>query len=106
MTSTETGLGIEAKSDAIYELVEEGSKVERLATGFTFTINEQVRASDNDPFARAQTLHDRDPIANDVSELHLAHQALADYYERTGETTRAAQHRAGAAASPQVTREP
>ena len=37
MTSTETGLGIEAKSDAIYELVEEGSKVERLATGFTFT---------------------------------------------------------------------
>ena len=37
MTSTEAGLGIEAKSDAIYELVEEGSKVERLATGFTFT---------------------------------------------------------------------
>ena len=37
MTSTETGLGIEAKSDAIYELVEEGSKVERVATGFTFT---------------------------------------------------------------------
>ena len=36
MTSTETGLGIEAKSDAIYELVEEGSKVERVATGFTF----------------------------------------------------------------------
>ena len=31
------GLGIEAKSDAIYELVEEGSKVERVATGFTFT---------------------------------------------------------------------
>ena len=37
MTSTEAGLGIEAKSDAIYELLEEGSKVERLATGFTFT---------------------------------------------------------------------
>ena len=37
MTSTETGLGIEAKSDAIYELVEQGSQVERLATGFTFT---------------------------------------------------------------------
>jgi gluconolactonase len=37
VTSTETGLGIEAKSDAIYELVEEGSQVERLATGFTFT---------------------------------------------------------------------
>jgi len=37
VTSTETGLGIEAKSDAIYELVEEGSKVERVATGFTFT---------------------------------------------------------------------
>ena len=37
MTSTETGLGIEAKSDAIYEPVEEGSKVERVATGFTFT---------------------------------------------------------------------
>ena len=37
MTSTDTGLGIEAKSDAIYELVEEGSSVERLATGFTFT---------------------------------------------------------------------
>ena len=29
--------GIEAKSDAIYELVEEGSGVEQLATGFTFT---------------------------------------------------------------------
>ena len=29
--------GIDAKSDAIYELVEEGSGVERLATGFTFT---------------------------------------------------------------------
>jgi gluconolactonase len=29
--------GIEAKSDAIYELVEEGSAVEQLATGFTFT---------------------------------------------------------------------
>jgi gluconolactonase len=37
VTSTETGLGIEAKSDAIYELVEQGSKVERVATGFTFT---------------------------------------------------------------------
>ena len=37
MTSTEAGLGIEAKSDSIYELVEEGSKVERIATGFTFT---------------------------------------------------------------------
>ena len=37
MTSTETGLGIEAKSDAIYELVEEGAQVEKLATGFTFT---------------------------------------------------------------------
>ena len=29
--------GIDAKSDAIYELVEKGSGVERLATGFTFT---------------------------------------------------------------------
>ena len=29
--------GIDAKSDAIYELVEEGSGVEQLATGFTFT---------------------------------------------------------------------
>ena len=29
--------GIDAKSDAIYELVEEGSEVEKLATGFTFT---------------------------------------------------------------------
>jgi gluconolactonase len=29
--------GIDAKSDAIHELVEEGSGVERLATGFTFT---------------------------------------------------------------------
>lgn len=37
MTSTESGLGIEAKSDAIYELVEEGTRVERVATGFTFT---------------------------------------------------------------------
>ena len=37
MTSTETGVGIDAKSDAIYELVEKGSNVERLATGFTFT---------------------------------------------------------------------
>jgi gluconolactonase len=37
VTSTETSLGIEAKSDAIYELVEEGAQVERLATGFTFT---------------------------------------------------------------------
>ena len=30
MTSTETGLGIEAKSDAIYELVEEGSTCPRM----------------------------------------------------------------------------
>ena len=37
VTSTDTGLGIEAKSDAIYELVEEGAQVERVATGFTFT---------------------------------------------------------------------
>ena len=37
MTSTETGLGIEAKSDAMFELVEKGSRVERVATGFTFT---------------------------------------------------------------------
>ena len=37
MASTETGVGIEAKSPAIYELVEEGSAVERVATGFTFT---------------------------------------------------------------------
>ena len=37
MTSTETGQGVEAKSPAIYELVEEGSAVERVATGFTFT---------------------------------------------------------------------
>jgi gluconolactonase len=37
VTSTETGVGIDAKSDAIYELVEKGSNVERLATGFTFT---------------------------------------------------------------------
>jgi gluconolactonase len=37
VTSTETGLGIEAKSDAIFELVEQGSQVERVATGFTFT---------------------------------------------------------------------
>jgi gluconolactonase len=29
--------GIDAKTDAIYELVEEGSSVEQLATGFTFT---------------------------------------------------------------------
>ena len=29
--------GIDARSDAIYELVEEGSEVERVATGFTFT---------------------------------------------------------------------
>jgi gluconolactonase len=29
--------GIDARSDAIYELLEEGSSVERLATGFTFT---------------------------------------------------------------------
>jgi len=37
VTSTETGLGIEAVSPAIYELVEEGAVVERVATGFTFT---------------------------------------------------------------------
>jgi gluconolactonase len=37
VTSTETGLGIEANSDAIYELVEEGSQVVQVATGFTFT---------------------------------------------------------------------
>ena len=37
MTSTETGLGIEARSDAIYELVEQGSQVAQVATGFTFT---------------------------------------------------------------------
>jgi gluconolactonase len=37
VASTETGLGIEAKSDAIFELVEEGTSVERIATGFTFT---------------------------------------------------------------------
>jgi gluconolactonase len=30
-------VGIDAKSDAIYELVEEGSAVEQVATGFTFT---------------------------------------------------------------------
>jgi gluconolactonase len=29
--------GIEAKSDALYDLVEQGSEVERVATGFTFT---------------------------------------------------------------------
>ena len=37
MTSTDVGLGIEAKSSAIYELVEQGSWAERVATGFTFT---------------------------------------------------------------------
>ena len=37
MTSTATGTGIEAKSAAIYELLEEGSAVDRVATGFTFT---------------------------------------------------------------------
>ena len=37
MTSTEAGQGIEAKSPEIYELVEEGSAVEQVATGFTFT---------------------------------------------------------------------
>jgi gluconolactonase len=37
VTTTESGLGIEAKSQAIYELLEEGSAVERVATGFTFT---------------------------------------------------------------------
>src|SRR5206468_12549811 len=35
--STTSTPGITAKSDAIYELVAEGSAVERLATGFTFT---------------------------------------------------------------------
>ena len=30
-------MGIDARSDAIYELVEEGSAVEQVATGFTFT---------------------------------------------------------------------
>ena len=30
-------MGIDAKSPAIYELVEEGSAVEKLAGGFTFT---------------------------------------------------------------------
>jgi len=37
VTSTEAGPGIEAKSSEIYELIEEGSAVERVATGFTFT---------------------------------------------------------------------
>ena len=37
MTSTATGTGIEAKSPVVYELVEEGSAVDRVATGFTFT---------------------------------------------------------------------
>ncbi len=37
MASIETGLGIDAKSDAIYELVDEGATVERVATGFGFT---------------------------------------------------------------------
>jgi gluconolactonase len=37
VASTETGLGIEAHSGAIFELVEEGATVERVATGFTFT---------------------------------------------------------------------
>jgi len=37
VTSTEPGLGIEATSPAIYELVEDGSAIERVATGFTFT---------------------------------------------------------------------
>jgi gluconolactonase len=31
------GLGIEARSDAIYELLDPGAEVERVATGFTFT---------------------------------------------------------------------
>jgi gluconolactonase len=35
--SSEAGLGIEAKSGAIYGLVEQGSEVERVATGFVFT---------------------------------------------------------------------
>jgi gluconolactonase len=30
-------MGVAAKSDALYDLVEEGAEVERLATGFTFT---------------------------------------------------------------------
>src|SRR4051794_25925636 len=33
----EAGPGIDARSDAIYELVERGSGVEKVATGFTFT---------------------------------------------------------------------
>ncbi len=37
MTGAGTGPGIEAESPAIYELVEQGSAVERVATGFTFT---------------------------------------------------------------------
>jgi gluconolactonase len=37
VASTGTAQGVEAKSDAIFELVEEGAQVERLATGFTFT---------------------------------------------------------------------
>ena len=37
MRSTETGVGIEAKSDAVFDLVEEGAQVERVATDFGFT---------------------------------------------------------------------
>ena len=37
MTSTQTDLGLEVKSDALLELVEENARAERLATGFTFT---------------------------------------------------------------------
>src|SRR5262245_21868117 len=37
MTSTEAGLGIDARSDAIFDLVAEGSRAERVAGGFTFT---------------------------------------------------------------------
>jgi gluconolactonase len=37
MTSTGAGLGISAKSDAIFDLVAEGSIAERVAGGFTFT---------------------------------------------------------------------
>ena len=37
MRRTKTGLGIEARSQAIFDLVEEGAQVERLATNFGFT---------------------------------------------------------------------
>ncbi len=36
MASTESGVGIEARSDAFHELVEERTSVERVATGFGF----------------------------------------------------------------------